>query len=101
MARSRYCRVCQDFHDLTQAWPLECVGHFGVKANAAPFVHSDTMDAMVSMADGKMYDSKSRYRTELRAHGCYEVGNDSMERSTTSAPPVRDALRHTLRQLGG
>lgn len=29
-----------------------------------------------SMADGRIYDSKSRYRANLRARGLVEVGNE-------------------------
>ena len=32
---------------------------------------------MKSMADGKQYDSKSRYYRSLKDHGCVIVGNDS------------------------
>jgi hypothetical protein len=39
-------------------------------------VISDTMDAVRCMADGKMYDSKSRMSATHRAHGCVEVGNE-------------------------
>lgn len=99
MARSRYCRVCSGFHDLNEPWPEACSGHFGVRAEAAAYVISDNMAPIISMADGKPYDSKSRYRQELRARGCYEVGNDRMERSPTPLPPVRDALRQTISQL--
>lgn len=64
-------------------------------------VISDTMGPIRSMADGRMYDSKSRYRAELAAHGCREVGNDRQERRTTSLPPVRDTLRQVYQQLRG
>jgi hypothetical protein len=101
MARSRLCRVCSDFHDLATAWPVECAGHFGPVGNASPFVISDNMAPIVSMADGKPYDSKSRYRTELRAHGCYEVGNDRMDSRPTPLPSLRPALRQTIEQLRG
>ena len=47
------------------------------RSNAAPYVHRDSMDPIVSMADGKTYDSKSLYRAGLRAAGCVEVGNDA------------------------
>lgn len=32
-----------------------------------------------SMADGKVYDSKSSYRKELKARGFQEVGNDKQD----------------------
>lgn len=52
---------------------------------AVPFyAHSDVIRCewtkleleMKSMADGRRYTSKSRYRAEARAHGKDEVGND-------------------------
>lgn len=39
-------------------------------------VISDTMDAVRCMADGKMYESKSRMSAEHKARGYEEVGND-------------------------
>lgn len=45
------------------------------------YVISDTMDGIVHPANGKRYDSKSRFRDETRARGCVEVGND-MQRDT-------------------
>jgi hypothetical protein len=41
-----------------------------------PMVISDTMDAVRSMADGKIYESKSRMRAEQKARGYVEVGNE-------------------------
>jgi hypothetical protein len=99
MARSRLCRVCDGFHDLNTAWPAECAAHFGAVSAGAPYVISDSMDAVRSMADGQMYDSKSRYRAELRARGCYELGNDRVEPRSATPPPVRDTLRRTFQQL--
>lgn len=101
MARSRFCRVCKDWHDLNEVWPDACLGHFGIPTSAAPYVQSDSMEPIRSMADGRMYDSKSRYRRELRARGCYEVGNDRLERRPTPLPPVRETLRQTIQQLRG
>jgi hypothetical protein len=41
-----------------------------------PYVVSDTADAFRSMADGRLYDSKSSYRAELKRQGLREIGND-------------------------
>lgn len=101
MARSRLCRCCKDFHDLDQAWPQACVAHFGITGDAAPYIQSDTVEGFRSMADGKMYDSKSRYRNELRARGLIEVGNDRVERAPKALPPVRNTLRETYQRLRG
>jgi len=100
MAHSRFCRECREFHDLAEPWPVECYGHFGVKGDDAGFyVQSDTVDPFRSMADGKTYDSKSRYRAELKARGMVEIGNDNITPRRTELPPVRDTLRQTMAQL--
>ena len=44
---------------------------------AAPQIISDTHEPFRSMADGKIYDSKSAYRATLKARGLVEVGNDT------------------------
>jgi hypothetical protein len=46
--------------------------------NTGPAVISDNLDYMVSMADGKRYTSKAKYRAELKARGYTEVGNERM-----------------------
>ena len=65
------------------------------------YVISDTVEGFRSMADGNMYDSKSRYRADLRARGCVEIGNERMERRPTPLPPVRDYMRQAIHQLKG
>jgi hypothetical protein len=102
MARSRLCRSCGDFHDLAAPWPEGCAAHFGQTSEEARFyVISDTMAPIRSMADGRMHDSKSVYRRELKARGCIEIGNERVERRHTPLPPIRDDLRRTYQQLKG
>ena len=102
MARSRLCRSCKEFHSLDEAWPPACADHFGSRSlGEVAYVISDTIDPFRSMADGRMYDSKSQYRRDLRARGLAEVGNDRIERRETPMPPVRESLRQTLQQLRG
>lgn len=43
----------------------------------APRIQSDAMEPVVSMLDGKKYDSKSALRSTYRRAGVVEVGNDS------------------------
>lgn len=76
MARSRLCRVCKAFHPLEDAWPLDCLGHFGERPALAPFVRPDGMDPIQSMVSGQFFDSRSAYYREVRAAGCEIVGND-------------------------
>ena len=47
-----------------------------------------------SMIDGSMITSRSRHREHLRAHGCIEVGNESME---TKVAPMKDNRKEVLR----
>src|ERR1700722_15980953 len=47
------------------------------KLGTAAFVISDTMDPTRHMADGKMYDSKVKFRQATRAAGCIEVGSET------------------------
>lgn len=102
MARSRYCRICREFHDTDQPWPEPCVGHFGIRPErAGPQIISDTIEPFRSMADKRIYTSKSRYRADLRARGMIEVGNEQVQARPTALPPVRDALRQSLHQLRG
>lgn len=97
----RLCRSCADFHDLAQPWPVDCASHFGEQTGAGFHIISDTMAPIRSMADGKMYDSKSVYRSDLKARGLVEVGNDRTQRAPVQAPPVRQHMRDAIRQLGG
>lgn len=41
-----------------------------------PMIMSDVMEPVMSMLDGKMYDSKSALRATYKAAGCVEIGND-------------------------
>lgn len=53
-----------------------------------PMVVSDAMTAVQSMADGKMYDSKSAIRASYRAHGVIEVGNDPARHRPRVKPKI-------------
>jgi hypothetical protein len=102
MARSRFCRICREFHDIEAAWPAECVGHFGAVADGhGPNIISDTIAPFQSMADGRMYDSKSQYRRDLKSRGLVEAGNEQVKQQRREAPPVRDTLRQVRQQLWG
>ena len=64
---------------------------------------SDTMDAAVHPIDGKMYDSKSAFRAVTRAHGCTEVGNETIpDRVDRSLPSgLGEAIGRAYDELGG
>jgi hypothetical protein len=42
----------------------------------APYVRTDGMDPVRSMADGRLYDSRSAYYASVRAAGCEIVGDE-------------------------
>ena len=53
-----------------------------------------------SMADGRMYDSKSRYRAEAKARGYVELGNDQIEPAKPAVGSAADDLRRTASEMG-
>lgn len=92
--RLRLCRICMVHHEV-ENWPPKCVS---IRSSArsslpAPYFICDTQDPLQSMADGKLYDSKSAmrasYKAENNPHGVdfIEVGN--MDTATFN-PPKRD-----------
>lgn len=66
---------------------------------SAPMIISDTMNPIRSMADGKMYDSKSAYERGVKATGCRIVGNDRLESSTPQRPRVGHDIKRAIDQL--
>lgn len=51
----------------------------GFTPSGAPYVISDSMDAIKHHGTGLMTDSKSGFRKMTKATGCYEVGNETMK----------------------
>lgn len=52
-----------------------------ISESKSAFVHDDTMDAIKSPIDGKMYDSLSKYKHHVeQEHGCDIVGNERVNR---------------------
>jgi hypothetical protein len=78
MSRHRLCKACGEFHRVDEAWPLACIGEMQSRRShlAAPSVRPDGMAPIRSMADGKIYDSKSGYDASVRRAGCEIVGDD-------------------------
>lgn len=60
-----------------------------VESDGATYVISDIMDATRHMADGRMYESKSKFRQATKAAGCVEVGTET---STLLKPRQKIAL---------
>lgn len=70
MARATYVMRDGELVEKHLAAPLHA------PSSAAPHVISDAMEPIRSMADGRIYDSKSRYYQGVRAAGCEVVGNE-------------------------
>ena len=60
----------------------------------APMIMGD-IAPYKSMIDGSMIQSRSRHREHLKANGCIEVGNESMETKLTP-PQARKGVRYWL-----
>ena len=64
----------------------------------SPHLIRDQTDPFKSMADGKLYDSKSAYRRTLKDRGLVELGNDAPV--TPPKPEMKTTRREVLhRQL--
>lgn len=68
-------------------------------ALSAPMIISDNMNPIRSMADGKVYDSKSAYERGVKATGCRIVGNDRLDSSRTEAPRAGRDIKRAIEQL--
>lgn len=94
--KQRYCRVCGGWHEL-DAWPHNCLPERIMSASDLPSPHfvNDGIEIR-SMHDGQMYTSKSKLRSEYRAHGVEEIGNEK-PRPVEKPKADRKAIRETLR----
>lgn len=48
-------------------------------SDAAPYVISDSMQPTKHMASGRVLDSKAKFRSETKAYGCVEIGNEPIK----------------------
>lgn len=68
------------------------------------YVISDTMDPTRHMATGRYFTSKSKFRAETKASGCFEIGNDpalyrQRKPAVLSREKRRDDIRRTIYDL--
>lgn len=66
-----------------------------------PYIKRDSMDPIVSHADGKVYDSKSVYEAELRAQGYMVVGNDRPDwrKHKEPMPPAVETVKQVIEEM--
>jgi len=107
MARSKYCRVCGDWHSV-ESWPSACyVVDTRAKSDTipVPFFISDTIEPLVSMADGRTYSSKAALRSTYRASGnpdgvnYVEVGNEPIREPPKQQSTVTETLKRVKEKL--
>ncbi|MDQ0558692.1 hypothetical protein QO004_000467 [Rhizobium mesoamericanum] len=99
--RQRYCRVCGGWHEL-DAWPHNCMPEQVMTRSSLPSPHfvSDTIEIR-SMHDGQFYTSKSKLRSEYRAHGVEEIGNEQprpIEKPKADRKAIHEALKQAYQQ---
>jgi hypothetical protein len=73
--------------------------------SSAPYVIQDSMDAAAHPCTGKMMDSKSEFRKVTRAHGCTEMGNESLssyggEKEKLDPGKRREAIKRAMIENG-
>lgn len=95
----RLCKACGDLHDVAN-WPDNHREWIPDNRSdlAAPMIIRDGMDAVKSMLDGQMYDSKSRLRQTYRQAGVVEVGNDSSYTDPAKLRPQAPSERKRLKE---
>lgn len=105
----RHCRKCNDWHDLSEPWPVQCLPDPPKRSGlAGPACISDTMEAGVkSMLDGKIYTSKSLLRQTYKQAGVTEVGNDPsvinpkpFKRPRPDRMAIKAAVRRAASRVG-
>ncbi len=53
-----------------------------------------------SMITGEEITSRSKHRNHLRQHGCFEIGNEKLERKERQPPPgLKEEIMRTIHQL--
>lgn len=93
----RFCKVCGGWHDLSESWPSECMGHYGHREPAygsfpTPSVLGDIKPYRSPLGTGEI-SSRSQRREDLKRNNCREV--DPSERPDFGRP-VRPRGHHKM-----
>jgi len=105
MSRERFCKVCAGWHPLDKPWPHNCRAEDWTQRSElpAPMLIRDGMEAVQSMLDGKMYDSKRALRATYRQAGVVEVGNEEMKPAPKPKPDrakIKEAVGKAFSRAG-
>lgn len=87
----RICKHCGALHALHK-WPHNCLDEPPQRSEfPAPYIQNDNLPGGIhglrSMADGRMYDSKSRYLRGVKNAGCEVIGNERSHTPAGYRPP--------------
>lgn len=103
---SRFCKVCEGWHDLNEQWPRECYGHYKHSGAASIQVIKDIEPyaaVAVDVATGKRprIAGRRQHREFLKRNGYVEVA--SSNKPTPRAPTYNDIspreIVHTIERL--
>lgn len=98
MPRQRFCKVCRGWHELDN-WPHNCMPerNYSRSELSAPMIIRDGMEPVVSMLDGKTYDSKRSLRATYKAAGVVEVGDDKSVSSPEHVTYQRESAKKEIK----
>lgn len=102
--RSRYCKICHDWHDLSEDWPTKCYGHFS-QSSAGPQIIRDIdpyQAVAVDVATGKppRIGSRSEHREFLKRNGYVELGNERIKQKPVDYGDIHPReIKQTIDQL--
>jgi hypothetical protein len=80
----RHCRICNGWHDMDEAWPQACLGHFvpGAKASDGVQIIKDIEPYQAMGADvaakgnAPKIGGRRQHREYLKRNGYHEVGTE-------------------------
>lgn len=72
---SREYFICKWDHDKDELLMIPAE-NYSISPSNCPNVIEDTMEPMMSHADGKWYDSKSTYEKSVKSYGCEILGDE-------------------------
>lgn len=96
----RYCKICKDFHDLEQAWPEACLGHYASKSARIGIQVIKDIEPYRSTITREVIGGRRQHRDHLRAHKCIELGNEMPKaRPTSYVGNVGQDIKQAMEQL--
>lgn len=102
MSRSRFCKVCGNWHDMSEPWPVACLSHYGSFSASGLQIIKDIEPYQAVGGDvalgGKLpkIGGRRQHREYLKRNGYIEVGN---ERRPQQADYGREVTEREVRQV--